>query len=432
MKNKLTFVAVAAILLMIMIGYSCSKKFEHLEGGTSLTAEDQSNAFSCSGLLFKNGLAIRDVGYIINNYNLYKDALTKTNFVVIQVYWKDIDTSAAGNTAGSFDFTKLDSDLSQVSYLNSLSPGYNLKVKLRIYAGLNAPAWVRNGTSYGGGTNGIRYIDYTDMDDDGDSTDYIRLPTPWRPGYLNVFRKFLLGLKNHVALNSLVVDVTGSSMCVATAEPMFLKLGTGNINGGDTVTASDWIAKGYTASQHASSVRYSFFLFDSVWHSMNTSMSMCFSKLQVLKKRPNGTYYIDEVLDSTKNFVDYFYTLNGCRSVLGNNGLRYNVPCDSSGAYHPDEMDVSLYNYLVQKKYPNGTTNDPVCRIYYQSMQAADGLMGHLYETLSTGVEYKADYIELPSYKTLNESCRCVSGCPTSTSPGFVDSLARYDNLLGD
>ncbi len=412
-------------LCLILLFVACTKQLKDAstEVLTDNTDASTSVVTSLKGVL--SGLVNRDFHNVLDSINYYDPQdklvanrpLTVCNGIVVKAYWKDLQNSYGAdiNLNNAID--------SIIKFAADSASLFGIKIKIRVYAGLYAPDWVKTNIVYGGGTKAIQF--QTQDEDNNPITD--KLPRYWDAGYIDAYKSFMMKLGQKYDTCQNVLEVTGAIGDITTVEPFFIKCGgVGNLSYNPSnptwLNAKNLYLAGLTSQNHSYAIRRGIAIMDSAWQF--THRSLCFSPLQELKcNNPNDlnqqyNFTVSNNVDSAESVVDYFVKVNKLKGILGNNGLRDVVtasPGTSDDWLPPTGSVYLLCNYMKGKLFV-GTTRK--CYLYFQTAQTS--LMGDFNNTLDTGLAYKADMIETPY----------LSSPKIATGEKTIPVLKSYDTQL--
>lgn len=155
--------------------------------------------------------------------------------IVVNATWDAIQPSQTG----ALDFSTIDAALDQVRTYNTSHPTASLGVKLRVYAGANAPAWAK---SIDGGPVTI-FRNPAGCDGDA-GTCALTLGKFWTPDYISAWRNFQAQLAARYDADPLIRHVAVTSCAQQTDEPFVPTV--------DAVSKSNLTTAGYSdAAQQA-------------------------------------------------------------------------------------------------------------------------------------------------------------------------------------
>jgi len=284
------------------------------------------------------------------------DAMMKiTNGVIIQLYWKDIQTKENGEIIRG---NRVDQAIDWVRKFKA-KYGVDIPIKIRLYCGAFSPDWLLSKGSF------------TLMEE--------RMPKYWETYYINAFadvQQKLAAIYDNVPEISEIVDgATG----LKSAENFIRPFGD---NGKKQEIGQIFLQAGYTQQNDHDAIIKSFDAMK-VWK--RTLVSCCFSSYQYLDSRGNAY----ETADGTMPFINSFVNALGKQAVIGNNGLR-----TTAGNHGEDFAEggerYKLYNYFKKMHDEYGV------RVYFQtSTTKRSG--STLSPVVEDGIKYGAEYIELPT-----------------------------------
>jgi len=284
------------------------------------------------------------------------DAMMKiTNGVIIQLYWKDIQTKENGEIIRG---NRVDQAIDWVRKFKA-KYGVDIPIKIRLYCGAFSPDWLLSKGSF------------TLMEE--------RMPKYWETYYINAFadvQQKLAAIYDNVPEISEIVDgATG----LKSAENFIRPFGD---NGKKQEIGQIFLQAGYTQQNDHDAIIKSFDAMK-VWK--RTLVSCCFSSYQYLDSRGNAY----ETADGTMPFINSFVNTLGKQAVIGNNGLR-----TTAGNHGEDFAEggerYKLYNYFKKMHDEYGV------RVYFQtSTTKRSG--STLSPVVEDGIKYGAEYIELPT-----------------------------------
>lgn len=216
---------------------------------------------------------------------------------VVKANWADIQPQASGPIAANNAIDKA------IAAVRALPPGANYHLKLRIEAGVYAPAWAK---TLGGGP--VNYYKGRQV---------LTFGRFWTPAFGAAYAELQSKLAAKYDVTPEIAETEISRCTVLDAEP-FLRA-----NRTDTRTMESMVAAGFTAVAdeicHRDEVDA-----HQVWLQTRTGLALDpYDRI-----RPDGTVVIDEAF--TEQMMGYCRTSLGARCVLENNGISSPLP---SGSY---------------------------------------------------------------------------------------------------
>lgn len=284
------------------------------------------------------------------------DAMMKiTSGVVIQLYWKDIQTKEGGEIVRG---NRVDQAIDWVRKFKA-KYGIDIPIKIRLYCGAFSPDWLIN-KGY-----------FTLMDE--------RMPKYWETYYINAFadvqQKLAAIYDNMPEISEVVDGATG----LKSAENFIRPFGD---NAKKQEIGQVFMQAGYTQQNDHDAIIKSFDAMK-VWK--HTLVSCCFSSYQYLDSRGNAY----ETADGTVPFINTFINTLGKQAVIGNNGLR-----TTAGSHGEDFAEggerYKLYNYFKKVHDEYGV------KVYFQTSTTKRSGSA-LNPVIEDGIKYGAEYIELPT-----------------------------------
>lgn len=287
------------------------------------------------GLIDRQGQPSQAMQPVVNGY-------------VVKANWADLQPTQGGAIASD---NAIDQAINYVKTQNNAHPGLNMRVKLRIYDGINAPEWAKhlggppltiNNTESGtGGTVG-RF---------------------WTGDFGQAYSSFQAALATKYDGVSEVAEVNIGRCTTVFAEP-FLRETDKPAN------IQAYRDAGYTQAADEGCLHEAV-VAHSVWHLTRSSLAL--NPYQFVTPNDTG---VDEAF--TESMMVYCRQTLGDRCVLGNNSIL--SPISSRGANYQ-----SMYDHIKAAGKP----------IYFQT--ATLDKVGNLMDTLTWAATQGAGMVELPA-----------------------------------
>ncbi len=233
------------------------------------------------GLLLRNGAPPESHRAIINTR-------------VLNVGWKDLQASQGAEISSN---NPVDQVIQEVQALNQANPSLNMRLKVRIFAGAEAPDWLKN-------LEGAP-ITITDTTDGVTGT----IGRFWTPTFGQAYQDLQSKLAAKYDLVPELLDVTVARCMTIYAEP-FIR----NVSNPDNRTAL--INAGFTVETDKQCHREQIEAHN-VW--AQTRSSLAFNPYQVINA--DGSSGGNDI-NFTMEMMDYCRTTLGSRCVLENNSIR--------------------------------------------------------------------------------------------------------------
>lgn len=250
--------------------------------------------------------------------------LPVVNGAVVKVNWSDLQPVKGGPiTVGN----EIDQAVASAAVLNLANPALNLRLKLRVYTGVNAPEWAKQ-------LDGPPVTLY----DPQTSALIGTVGRFWTPRFKAAYDDLQAKLAARYDLNPVIADVVISRCTTQFAEP-FLRQGALAVN------RAAYLAAGYTVAKDQVCLSEQIDTHARTW--TRTRSSLAFNPYQAID--PAGVR-IDEPY--TESMMVYCRQVLGARCVLGSNSLGWPL---AGGAY------TALYSRLTALGPP----------LYFQTETAA-------------------------------------------------------------
>jgi len=275
---------------------------------------------------------------------------------VVKAGWADLQPSPGGGIAAD---NAIDKAIAQVRQLNAAHSGLELGLRLRIYAGVDAPGWAKSG---GGGP-----VQVTNPQSGETATIGKFWAEPFGGDYA-AFEKLLAARYDGVPE---IREVVISRCTTFFAEP-FLR------DKGDAGTVANLISAGFTTSADHACHREEIDA-HKVWQHTRSDLEL--NPYQDIERK--GKASVDEAF--TEEMMRYCRATLGARCVLENNSLA-----------DPPKY-VRMYSVMKALGGP----------ISFQTATAAK--IGDLQQALALGAEYGATSVELPSSYTKDSSPQALA-----------------------
>jgi hypothetical protein len=245
----------------------------------------------------------------------------------------------------------IDQAIAEADRLNAATPGLNLHLKLRVFAGVAAPDWAKN---LDGPPVTLHATQTAAVD---------TVPRFWTARFGAAYDNLMTQLAARYDKAPVLLDVAVSRCTTYYAEPLLRQAA-------DASNRAAYIAAGYTVAQDQACQRAQIDTHARVW--ARTRSSLAFNPYQSVDSA--DSWHTDEAF--TEQMMDYCRTTLGRRCVLGNNSL--SSPPDD-GPYTP------MYQKIAALGAP----------MYFQTATAAR--IGDWRATLDWAVAQGANMVELPS-----------------------------------
>jgi hypothetical protein len=229
-RSQLSTRVVGASLLALFVGVSgCGGTMTTTSSGTSTTPTPTPTSSAKAPLhgLVAMGSESFNTNPALTPDNSLADPIANPNIyvaAVILVTWNQLQPT--GST--SLNTSAIDTALSNIAAYNTTHPSHPMVGKLRVFAGLNTPAWAMNldGAPVTGTDNGVS----------------VSFPRYWTANYTTAWKNLQTMLAAKYDTNALVGEVAVSGCSSTTAEPFIHNFGT-------TITPLIQAA-GYTDAQY--------------------------------------------------------------------------------------------------------------------------------------------------------------------------------------
>ena len=270
------------------------------------------------------------------------------NCFVVQADWSALQPTQGGPIASN---NVIDQAIASVNQQNAANPGLNLRIKLRVYAGVAAPDWAKQ-------------LDGPPVTLKDPQTGALigTVPRFWTTrfgaAYDNLMQQLAARYDNAPAL----LEVAVSRCTTQFAEP-FLR------QANDPDNRAAYLAAGYTTAQDEACLQAQIDTHARLWQ--HTRSGLAFSPFQSFDS--SGVHQ-DEAF--TEQMMDYCRSVLGSRCVLGNNTISWPLP---GGNY------TSMYGKIAALGGP----------IYFQTATAAK--IGDWQATLDWAAQEGAGMVELPA-----------------------------------
>ena len=265
---------------------------------------------------------------------------------VVKTYWKDLQHAAGGPLTPN---NAIDQAVAAARALNAAHPGLNLGLKLRVYAGIYAPDWVK---ALDGGP-----VSVVDPQDKEQGT----IGRFWTEDFGKAYEDLEQKLAAQYDAVPEVREVVISRCTTFFAEP-FIR------DKGDKGSVANMLAAGFSAAAdqtcHTEEIDA-----HKVW--AQTHSDVDFSPYQNIER--HGVRSVDEGF--TESMMDYCRTYLGARCVLENNSIRTPVQANYAAMY--DRIKQLGPAISFQTANPNK--------------------IGDLLATLTWAAQQGANSVELPS-----------------------------------
>lgn len=270
------------------------------------------------------------------------------NCSVVKADWSALQPTAGGPIAPN---NVIDEAIAEADRLNAADPGLDLRLKLRVYAGLAAPDWSKQ-------------LDGPPVTLKDPQTHEVigTVPRFWTDRFGAAYENLMEQLAARYDDTPVLLEVVVSRCTTQFAEP-FLR------QANDRDNRAAYEAAGYTVEQDKACHRTQLRTHARLWQ--HTRSSVAFSPFQTFD---GGGVYQDEAF--TERMMDYCRTELGSRCVLGNNTIRSPLP----GGNYP-----AMYQKIAALGRP----------IYFQTATAAK--IGDWRATLDWAVRQGAAMVELPA-----------------------------------
>ena len=270
------------------------------------------------------------------------------NCFVVQADWSALQPTEGGPIAAN---NVIDQAIASVNQQNAANPGLNLRIKLRVYAGVAAPDWAKQ-------LDGAPVT----LKDPQTGAPIGTVPRFWTSKFGAAYDNLMQQLAGRYDSAPALLEVAVSRCTTQFAEP-FLR------QANDPDNRAAYLAAGYTTAQDEACLQAQLGTHARLWQ--HTRSGVAFSPFQTLDS--SGVHQ-DEAF--TEHMMDYCRQVLGSRCVLGNNTISWPVP---GGNY------TSMYQHIAALGGP----------IYFQTATAAK--IGDWQATLNWAVEEGAGMIELPA-----------------------------------
>lgn len=302
-----------------------------------------------------SGLVCRDFDRVDASGGADDATMKITSGVVIQLYWKDIQTKEGGEIVRG---NRVDQAIDWARKFKA-KYGVDVPIKIRLYCGAFSPDWLLSKGSF------------TLMGE--------RMPKYWESFYINAFADVQQKLANIYDNIPEISEIVDGATGLKSAENFIRPFGD---NGKKQELGQAFLQAGYTQQNDHDAIIKSFDAMK-VWK--HTLVSVCFSSYQYLDSRGNAY----ETAEGTIPFINTFINTLGKQAVVGNNGLR-----TTAGSHGEDFAEggerYKLYNYFKKIHDENGV------KIYFQtSTTKRSG--STLNPVIEDGIKYGAEYIEMPT-----------------------------------
>jgi hypothetical protein len=265
---------------------------------------------------------------------------------VVEAYWTDLQPSQGGPLAAG---NAIDQAITQVQSLNAANPGLNMRLKVRIYAGIHAPDWAK---SIGGAP-----VTVTDPTDNKTGT----IGRFWLPAFGAAYDDLVQKVAAKYDAVPELLDVTVARCTTVYSEP-FIR------DASDAASRQALLAAGFSAQADEQCLLSQI---DSHKVFARTRSSLAFNPYQHINA--DGSWSTDEAF--TEQAMDYCRSTLGARCVLENNSIRWP---ELGSAY------AQMYDHMALLGAP----------ITFQT--ATLPRIGSLLQTLAWAVQKGADSVELP------------------------------------
>lgn len=347
---------------------------------------------------------------------------------IIHINWADLSPTKS-NQESRDDFSapgwnEIDRQLS----------GRVKAVRLRIFAGVKAPDWVRktypsgkgavNAASIGKPEDGRSYKPAIDCSAKGgiayrNDFDGVGgcIPYFWYQGYIDKYEELMRKVARRYENNSKVREIVDSACMTQYAEP-FYRRGTGNFE--------RLRSAGLTFALDRQCHEKAILIHKNVFPTTRTSLA-----INPWDNVDNGAHD----WESAKSFGDWakaqlgvrltfqnngFGVQEGCPTYTGSNGVGQ-THCYIAQSGHTHGWQIRTYRRIAQDVYPNlekeDLTNEQACPYFKQG----------IIKTLENAKRSGASFVELPTLPT-NANCSYAQ-INTFRLSGF-STLAQYDNFF--
>jgi hypothetical protein len=266
---------------------------------------------------------------------------------VINMNWANLQPNGSGTPIVT---TGIDNALNAMAALNA-STGAHLYAKLRVFIGVNSPAWAK---SIGGASFSV---------DDTASGVTGSVGRFWTAAFGDSYNNMMQQLAAKYDTDPRIRNVTMSRCTTVYSEPMIRQISS-------AASVSGFIAAGFTAAQDVSCYEAMVQEVKRDWHYTHASFS--FNPYQQINT--NGT--TTTTLTVTNQLITYCRQVLGTQCTLENNSLR----ATSQGKQYD-----SMYATIKTAGAP----------ITYQTATLAR--VGNMTTTLQNAINYGAIAVELPS-----------------------------------
>jgi len=270
------------------------------------------------------------------------------NCFVVQADWSALQPTQGGPIAAN---NVIDQAIASVNQRNAANPGLNLRIKLRVSAGVAAPDWAKQ-------------LDGAPVTLKDPQTGALigTVPRFWTSGFGAAYDNLMQQLAARYDSAPALLEVAVSRCTTQFAEP-FLR------QANDPDNRAAYLAAGYTTAADEACLQAQLDTHARLW--LHTRSGVAFSPFQTLDS--SGVHQ-DEAF--TEHIMDSCRSVLGARCVLGNNTISSPLP---GGSY------TSMYQHIAALGGP----------ISFQTATAAK--IGDWQATLNWAVEEGTGMVELPA-----------------------------------
>ncbi len=274
--------------------------------------------------------------------------LKVANCAVVKTDWADLQPTQGGAVVAN---NVIDRAIAEANRLNAADPGLRLRLKLRVYAGIAAPEWVKH-------LDG----DPAPLVDPQTGAAIGTVPRFWTATFGAAYDDLMTKLAARYDQVPVLLDVVVSRCTTQFAEP-FLRQGQTAAN------RDAYLSAGFSIEADHRCLHEQIDTHARVWQ--HTRSSVAFNPYQAMEAsgtRPDESF--------TEEMMSYCRSVLGSRCVLGNNSI--SSPLDGGGY-------TSMYARITALGAP----------FYFQTATAAK--IGDWRATLDWAAGHGADMVELPA-----------------------------------